>query len=81
MTSDTILVQVLSTGHVDVWQVESVNLGGTGEIGVVRMHSLCLNNTIDSCPVEIAVPCNMVDRLIEMGQLYVYEKVSYAGSR
>ena len=74
MKGGSILIQELTTDVVDVWEVESINLGALNEIGVVRMKSLTRKNTIDGKPVEVAVPSNMVSALIEAKILKVYNQ-------
>lgn len=74
MNGGSILKQTLSTGVVDIWGIESIELGGTNEIGVVRMSSLTRKNTIDGVPTAIVVPANMISAMHQAGLLEVFNK-------
>jgi len=77
MKGGSILVQTLRNGHKDVWQVDSVLLGGLGEIGIVELTCLNHKNTIDGLERDVAAPSNMVYALIGSGDVEVYDKVQY----
>jgi len=64
-----ILIQKLVTGVIDIWEINSINIGGEGEIGLIKMSCLSKKNTIDNTPEKIAVPSNMVDAMIKEGIL------------
>lgn len=76
MNGASILKQTLKTGVVDVWEIDSIELGGLGEIGIVKMHSLTARNTFDGTPTSVAVPSNMVSAMREVGLLEVFNKES-----
>ncbi len=75
MKGGSILRHSLSTGVDQFYEVESIELGATGEIGLVFLKSISLEQTIDGSPVEISIPSNMVYGMIEKGMLTVYNKV------
>lgn len=74
MQGGSILRHQLKNGIEDIWEIESIELGAVNEIGIVRMHSLTLKNTIDNQPVQIAVPSNMVTSMISIGIVEVYNR-------
>lgn len=59
------LKQTLPNGKEQYYTIESVNLGATGEIGVVHMAAFDRKNTIDGLQETISVPANMVDAMVE----------------
>jgi len=72
MEAGCILKQKLSTGIVQLWEVESFNHGGLGEISLVKIKSLSQKNTIENKPEVISIPSNMVYSMIESGILTSY---------
>ncbi len=74
MQGGSILKHQLKNGIEDIWEIESIELGAEKEIGIVRMRSLTLKNSIDGQPVQIAVPSNMVTSMISIGIVEVYNR-------
>jgi hypothetical protein len=73
MKGGSVLVHRLSTGPVQAYSVESIELGAANEIGVVRLRSLTQRNSQNGEPVECSVPSNMVYALVEQGIVEVHQ--------
>ncbi len=60
----------LSTGAVDLYEIESIELGGTCELGLIKMK--CLTSEDGE---EIAVPSNFISSMAKKRIIIIYDPV------
>jgi hypothetical protein len=80
MRGGDLLVFPLKTGVIEIWEVESIELGGTKEISVVCLHSMTRENSQNGKPIQVCMPANMLDALIEHKLISDYTKVEVVKS-
>ena len=68
MKAGSIVKHALSTGYVNLYQINSIELGTTGELGVVKMT--CIS---DESP-PLVIPSNMISAMREDKTLDIYNK-------
>lgn len=74
MRGGSLLKQTLKNGVINIWKLNSIELGGTEEIGICRIQCLTSLNTVDGCPIEVIVPGNMMSAMISAGIIEVYNR-------
>ena len=75
MKGRSLLVHRLKTGPVQVYEVESIELGATHEIGVVRVRSLTEKNSQNGDPVQCAIPSNLAYAMVDAGIVEAYDRI------
>ena len=68
MKAGSIVKHVLSTAHVNLYQISSIELDSVGKLGIVKM--ICL--TEEAPP--LIIPSNMISAMREDKTLDIYNK-------
>ncbi len=71
MKGGSILKHELKNGVIQMYEIESIEIGIEGEIGLVKLNSINLDNPKKE---QIAIPDNMVRSMVKLGILTVYDK-------
>ena len=73
MRGGSLIKETLSTGVVDIYEIQTINIGGVNEIGLIEVICLTRKNTISGEPQKIIIPSNMVYSMRKAGILKIYD--------
>ena len=59
---------------VEIYEVISINSGCVNEIEVVKLQSLCEENTIGGEFQEIAIPISLFESMLELDYINIFKK-------
>lgn len=74
MRGGSLIKHKCNNGIIQIWEITSIEHGGQGEIGVVKMRSLSQKNTIDGEKTECVVPTNFLDTLRNSERFEIFNK-------